>query len=101
MNRAASALLLLSAAASAACGQGEHRKGAAKPVIVASPSASAMPSMTPPPRPFTDETRKAIFAEAAAVEARANQEAVAANPDADSVGGGTNPEKMVRRVQKR
>jgi len=57
--------------------------------------------MTPPARPFTDETRKAIFAEAAGVEARASQEAVAANPDADSVGTGTNPEKMVRRVQKR
>lgn len=100
MNRAGSALLLATLCLPAACGR-DHGKPAAKPVAVTSPTPSPRPSMTPPARPFTDDTRKAIFAEAAGIEARANQEAVAANPDADSVGTATNPDKMVRRVQKR
>ena len=93
-------LFVAACAIAVGCGGGERKEARAQP---ASPAAAASPSpaMTPPPRPFTDETRKAIFAEAAAIEARANSEAVAANPDADSVGTSTNPDKMVRRVQKR
>jgi hypothetical protein len=57
--------------------------------------------MPPPQRPFSDEVRLAIFQEALKAEARANEEAVARNPDASGVAGGGNPEKMVRRIQKR
>jgi hypothetical protein len=103
MSGPATGVLLVAAClAAAGCGGHDKKEGRAqKTAAAAAPSASPSPSMTPPPRPFTDETRKAIFAEAAGIEARANQEAMAANPDADSVGTSTNPDKMVRRVQKR
>lgn len=94
------AFIVTVCALAAGCG-GHDRKEARAQVVATTPAASPSPSMTPPPRPFTDETRKAIFAEASGIEARANREAMAANPDADSVGTSTNPEKMVRRVQKR
>ena len=93
-------VLVIACALAAGCG-GRDRKEARAQASATPLAASPTPSMTPPPRPFTDETRKAIFAEASGIEARANSEAMAANPDADSVGTSTNPEKMVRRVQKR
>ena len=69
------------------------------------PSASSPPAVTqvmpPPQRPFSDEVRLAIYQEALKAETRANQEALARNPDATSVGQAENPEKMVRRIQKR
>ena len=100
MTDRAWASLVMACALAAGCGGHDRKEARAQPATT--PAATApSPSMTPPPRPFTDETRKAIFAEAAAIEARANGEAVAANPDADSVGTSTNPDKMVRRVQKR
>lgn len=88
----------------AGCGGGDRTPQPAPtstpPVAVSSPP-DVTQVMPPPQRPFTDEVRLAIYQEALKAEARANQEAVARNPDASGMAGGGNPEKMVRRIQKR
>lgn len=89
--------------ASSGCGEGDKpqpQPTATPPVAVSSPP-SVTQVMPPPQRPFSDEVRLAIYQEALKSEDRANQEAVARNPDASSVAPGGNPEKMVRRIQKR
>lgn len=82
-------------------GREQPPPSATPPPVAASSPPTATQVMPPPQRPFSDEVRLAIFQEALKAEARANQEAVTRNPDASGVAGGGNPEKMVRRIQKR
>jgi hypothetical protein len=90
---------LLLVGLSLACRDAEQASPPPRPV--ATPTAPPVAVSPPPAKPFSEDTRKAVFQEVLRAEARANQEALAANPDSDSVGTSTNPEKMVRRVQKR
>jgi len=94
--------LLTALLGAAACQPSEARK-AQGPGPVASLAAvpTTQPASPPPPKPFAEELRKTVYQDVLRAEALANREATLANPDSDSVGTATNPEKMVRRVQKR
>jgi hypothetical protein len=94
------AALLTALLGVSACGQTESRR-APNPVVSLAAVPVTQPASPPPPKPFSEETRKAVFQEVLRAEAQANHEATLANPDSDSVGTSTNPDKMVRRVQKR
>ena len=104
MSHCAATGLVLGAAAltllGSACRQQETRQSKG-PVAALRSGPPPTPASPPPAKPFSEQLRKTVFQEVLRAEARANQEATLANPDSDSVGTSTNPEKMVRRVQKR
>lgn len=73
-------------------------------VLPAGPSpgeALVAPAPGRSPSGLADEARRAIFAEVRQAEARAKREAIRVHPDGDANTARLNPEKEVRRAQKR
>jgi hypothetical protein len=72
--------------------------------MAASPPPGKAPALPPPdraPAGLAEETRRTIFTELRRAEARAKREAVRLHPDGDANTARLNPEKEVRRAQKR